>query len=467
MPGFLNAEAAAKLADLSCWLRRLLPVLLCLLATQPLRAKDSFNWDTNRNRVSVDIQAGKLSDLLEKIATATGWQVFVEPETLHAVSAKFKNLAPGEALGLLLGDVSFALVPETNATARLYVFRTARQNATQLVRAVRRPGAKRIDNELVVRLKPGMRIEDLARQLGARIVGRLDRLNAYRLRFDDAAAAEAAREQLANNPDVAAVDNNYEIDRPPGPNSSQAAGLLPRLELKPPPDSGRVVVGLIDTAVQPLGNNLDQFLQKQVSVAGEAQTDVTSPTHGTAMADAILRSLQGVTQGSTSVQILPIDVYGPNEATSTFDVANGIATAVNSGAKVINLSLGSPSSSGFLNDIIAQARSLGILLIASAGNNGDTTDIYPAALNGVDAVTAMEQGRLPPYANRGSFVSLAAPGSLLLPFGSQTFYVQGTSVSSAYLSGIAAGYMDANQATAAQADSYLHNTFGVRITTGK
>src|SRR6516165_245414 len=91
----------------------LLPAALSFfLALAPLvsaRAADSLNWNTNQARVSADIQGGQLLKVLQQIATATRWQVFVEPETFHTVSAKFKDLPPGEALHLLLGDVSFAL----------------------------------------------------------------------------------------------------------------------------------------------------------------------------------------------------------------------------------------------------------------------------------------------------------------------------------------------------------------------
>src|SRR5262245_46628877 len=79
-------------------------LLLALLAGS-LSAADAFNWNTNQNRVSADIKSSSLLSLLEQIAVATRWQVFVEPETLHTVSAKFENLPPGEALRLLLGDV--------------------------------------------------------------------------------------------------------------------------------------------------------------------------------------------------------------------------------------------------------------------------------------------------------------------------------------------------------------------------
>lgn len=448
----------------------LLYALVAFLAV-PVSAADTLTWNTNRNRVSADVKNTPLLDLLEQVAGATGWQVFVEPETLHNVSAKFKDLNPGEALQFLLGDANFALVPQTNSAARLFVFRTSRLNATQMVHAKRPepPKAKLIANELIVRLKPGAKIDDIAKLLGAKVVGRIDGMNAYRLQFDDAASADAARQQLAGNQDVTSVDSNYAIDQPPVP-GQVGSGLTPppSLQLKPPPDNGRVIVGLIDTAVQPLGNNLDQFLQKQVLLAGDAQLDPNSPSHGTAMAETILRSIEDVTQGSTSVQILPIDVYGQSATTSTFDVANGIVQAVNSGAQIVNLSLGSPGDSPFLRNVIDDAVSKNIIFFASAGNSPDTSPVYPAAYPGVNPVTALDpNGQLASYANRGSWVDLGAPGTSVVYYGSQAWYEVGTSPAAAFASGLAAGYMDANQKTAPQAQAFVHNSLGITITQAK
>jgi hypothetical protein len=435
-------------------------------------ADDKLNWNTNSSLVSADIKSTHIFKVLEQIAGVTGWQVFVEPETAHTVSAKFNNLPPGDALHLLLGDVNFALVPQTNTSPRLFVFRTTRERATQLVRPAKpaetASKSKVIPNELIVQLKPGMKIDDLARQLGAKVIGRIDSLNAYRLQFEDQKAADAARLQLGSNPDVASVDSNYSIDRPQTPGVALSTTVPPpQLQLKPPPDTGRVIVGLVDTAVQPLGNNLDQFLLKQISVAGDAQLDPNSPSHGTSMAETVLRAIQAVTKGSTSVQILPVDVYGPNASTSTFDVAAGIPQAVNNGAKIINLSLGSDGDSLFLHQVIQNASALGVLFIGAAGNQPVTTAFYPAAYPEVRAVTAIDQGQLAPYANRGSFVSLGAPGTSVVYFDSQPYSVTGTSTSAAYLSGAAAGYMDANHATTTSANNFLNKNFGVTITSGK
>ena len=195
------------------------------------RANDLFSWSTNRDRVTADIQSLTVERLLGRVASATGWQVFLEPGTSRDVSAKFKDVPPGDALRLLLGDLNFALVPETNASPRLYVFRTSRVNATQRIRPADAKGgartAKVIPNELIVRLKPGAKIEDIARLLGAKVIGRIDGLNAYRLQFQDEAAADAARGQLAGNSDVAGVEPNYVVDAPPAPIQVNPAGAPP------------------------------------------------------------------------------------------------------------------------------------------------------------------------------------------------------------------------------------------------
>jgi hypothetical protein len=435
----------------------------------PVQAANSLNWETNRNRVSADIKAGKLLPVLEQIASITGWQVFLEPDTTCTISAKFDRLPPGEALHLLLHDLNFALVPVTNASSKLFVFRSNMQNATQSVRPANPAGAdskgKLIPNELIVRLKPGAKIDELAKLLGAKVTGRIDSLNAYRLEFEDAAAADAARKQLTDNPDVAAVDSNYSIDRPATPAGAQGSNLPPpaQLQLKPPPSDGRIIVGLVDTALQPLGNGLDSFLLKAISVAGDAQLDPSSPSHGTSMAETILRSLAAMTKGSSSVQILPVDVYGPNASTTTFDVGGGIARAVNGGANPINLSLGSAGDSPFLDSIIQDASSKNIVFIAAAGNTPVTTAFYPAAYSGVMAVTAIDQGQLASYANRGSFVSLGAPGTSVVYFNNQPYYVMGTSASAAFISGIAAGYMDTTHNSVSQMQAFLRSNFGVKL----
>ena len=407
-------------------------------------------WNKTTDRVTADVRDWPLLGLLETIAGRTGWQVFMEPDDSFKSSVKFSDRPSGEALRLLLGDLNYALVPQSNATQRLYVFRTTLKNATQAVRSGAGTNGvarlKHVPNELIVRVKPGTDIEQLARTLGAKITGRLDKLNAYRLEFPDADAADAAKKVLADASGVADVDYNYYFE-PPQPTREFAgsSSTAPNaLQLKPPGDSGRVIVGLIDTAVQPLGGNLDAFLLQQLSVAGQANLDTSSPLHGTSMAETILRSLEGVTKGSTSVQILPVDVYGSGVETTTWNVANGITQAVNNGATVINLSLGGTTGSSMLQDLIAQVSDRGIPIFAAAGNEPVTTPFYPAAYPTVIAVTGGDQNGISSYANRGSFVDVVAPDAAIVTFDNRQYYVVGTSAASAFTAGVAAGLADKN-----------------------
>jgi len=68
------------------------------------------------------------------------------------------------------------------------------------------------------------------------------------------------------------------------------------------------------------------------------------------------------------------------------------------------------ADSAFLHSVIQDASSKNIVFIGAAGNSPVTTPFYPAAYPEVMAVTAIDQGQIASYANRGSFVSLGAPG---------------------------------------------------------
>jgi hypothetical protein len=448
----------------------------------PAFAGETFNWNTNQNLVTVDIHSRTLPRLLEEIASTTGWQVFLEPGTTHNTSAKFRELPPGEALHLLLGDLNFALVPQTNASPRLFVFRTGLGNATKRIRPASETSAKhtagKIPNELVVRLRPGAKIDDLARALGAKVIGRIDGLNAYRLAFSDEAATQTAWQSLSGNEDVTGVEYNYYVDPSPSAvqlNSSSVAPL--QLTLNPSIGSGQPIVGLIDTAVQPLGNNLDKFLVKSLSVAGDANSDSGSPTHGTSMFEDILRAAAAVTGGSSSMQVLSVDVYGPNATTSTFDVANGITLAVNNGANVLNLSLGGPGDSPLLQDLIQQVITQnGIPVIAAAGNSASSSPFYPAAYPGVISVTASTAtnpgqsaapGPLASYANYGNWVDLIAPGQSVVYFGGNAWLVSGTSTSTAYVSGMIGGFADRNRTTTRTAAATINTMSALQFSSPK
>src|ERR1019366_8383352 len=185
----------------------------------------------------------------------------------------------------------------------------------------------RLANELLVKLKPGADIDAIAKSLGAKVVGRNDKLGLYRLQFADAAATDAALASLKTNPDVAAVDYNYIFARPPAPQQVANAPAGPvSLTLDPnsTSDPCNPVVGLIDTTMQSLGSQLNPFLLPAINVTGDTTTpSATVPTHATGMAQTILRAISQQSS-STSVKILPVDVYGNSETASSWNVALGV-----------------------------------------------------------------------------------------------------------------------------------------------
>jgi hypothetical protein len=446
--------------------KRIAICLLLVVLSLSAGAADTnlFVWHRGTDRVDADLRGMALWPLLETIAAQAGWHIYVEPDTTNTTSAKFKDLPSNEALKMLLGNLNFALVPQSNGLPRLYVFRTVMKNATRPVLAPK-PVVRHAANELLVKLKPGTDADALAKALGAKITGRNDKLGLYRLLFDNASAADAALGQIKNNSDVVGADYNYYFDQPPPIQALSSAPVGPvSLTLDPPTpgDPCNTVVGLIDTQVQSLGSQLDPFMLKPLSVAGDAGPNATSgPTHGTAMAQTILRAIsQQVTSGKSSVRILSVDVYGSNAMATTWDVAVGIQKAVDGGATILNLSLGGPNDSAILADVLRQAVAAGIPVYAAAGNQPLTTPTYPAADPGVISVTALQQrGQIASYANDGIWVDLALPGGSVIYFNSQAYGVQGTSVSTAYATGMAAGTKGQNCAPWAQIQTAMQQQF--------
>jgi uncharacterized Zn-binding protein involved in type VI secretion len=419
--------------------------------------------------LSVQATGQPLLEVLGQLAARTGWHIFVEPDSNPEIRTSFTNVGVGRALEVLVGNMNYALVPQRDAPTKLFVFRTSRDQATLEVRAPtdESPPAltiRRVDNELIVTVEPGTDIEALAKRLGAKVTGQLPGTNTYRLTFENDAAAESARTQLAGQPGVKGVDYNYVVDRPKPP-QSLAQGPLPpvKLGLNPPTGKDGIVVGLVDTGVQKLGGDLDQFLLPGKSLAGDAALPSDQLTHGTSMAETILRSIEQSGGNSTSIQILPVDIYGAKGSSTSFDVALGIAAAVNGGANIINLSLGSYGGASYLQEVIREASQKGIVIFAAAGNEPVTQPVYPAAYPDVIAVTAAQGNQLAPYANRGEFVDMIAPGSSVVYFNGQPYGISGTSTATAYASGLAAAVAERQQISLSQAAALISRKYAVRF----
>jgi len=402
--------------------------------------------------------------VLEQIRKQTGWEVFVDPDLALKVSSEFKGKSPGDALKLVLGNTPYTLSPSIKGATKLYVFRDKRDQATK--RIVTKPKeAKPIPNEVVVILKEGKDGKALAAQYNAKIVGFIADLNAYRLKFKDAEAAKQAKALIDANGNWGETDSNYSVDRPEAiePVGSSA---LPGLKLDPSNlnNGDAIIIGMIDTGIQLDGMVNTDFLLPSINIVGEPKMDPNLPSHGTSMADTMLRGLAESNLGADSrpVQILPIDVYGDSPTTTTFDIARGITAGVNAGAPIINLSLGGSGDSALLHSVIKNSHDAGVLFLGAAGNEPVATPTYPAAYPEVMAVTASNRsGGIASYANYGDFVDVAAPGANLVRYNGKSWYVSGTSASSAYISGLAAGMTSRSGKTPTQVGNGIISVMGL------
>ncbi|MGV9235093.1 S8 family serine peptidase [Streptomyces nigra] len=171
--------------------------------------------------------------------------------------------------------------------------------------------------------------------------------------------------------------------------------------------------------------------------------------HGTGMASLIAGHGHGA-NGSSGVvglapkaKILPIRYGSTGDKLNTVEWAAGVRYAVDHGATVINLSL--VDSAAYPGSKAAQAikyaQDHDAVVVAGAGNDSGTVN-YPAALPGVVAVSAVDQGlNFWSKSNTGD-VTVAAPGvetPQADPTSSSGYVVaDGTSGSTAYVSAIVA-----------------------------
>ncbi len=155
-----------------------------------------------------------------------------------------------------------------------------------------------------------------------------------------------------------------------------------------------IKVGLIDTGVGP-HPYLADAVDRGAIIEGIHVADGTDVSyHGTMMAGLIAarpadsRHPAGIAPGVSlsSVRVYKDGAHGANAD----DVAKAIRhLSVDIGVDLINLSLSSDTPSEAQAAAIADARAVGTYCIAAAGNSGGEPVGYPAAFDGVAAISAL------------------------------------------------------------------------------
>jgi subtilisin family serine protease/subtilisin-like proprotein convertase family protein len=167
-------------------------------------------------------------------------------------------------------------------------------------------------------------------------------------------------------------------------------------------------------------------------------------SHGTHVAGLIAAALNNAVGGAGvagAAKILPVRWFGSGPWTSTV-VAQSIVYAVNSGAKILNISynldgfVGDPVVTGALN----LAYDAGCLIVNSAGNTNQMSPARQGFDQSLLLASADASGAKSGFSNFGSGIDLTAPGNGLLSTLTGGGYgtMSGTSMAAPIAAGVAA-----------------------------
>lgn len=220
------------------------------------------------------------------------------------------------------------------------------------------------------------------------------------------------------------------------------------------PELGRgVKVAVIDTGIDlnhPLLRGRIDTVGAWDYVGGDATPQEELPVigvkkygHGTAVSGVVL-------QIAPNAEILPLRVLNPAGRGPMSRVLQAMDRAVASGARVINLSLGSDTDSAALNAMISAAIAKGVVVVNSSGNSGTEGMVYPAqnlttgkftvnsGLLGIGSVDM--KGMKSSFSTYSTAMSMTAPGEKVVTSypDSRLAYASGTSFAAPAVSGAVA-----------------------------
>ena len=305
--------------------------------------------------------------------------------------------------------------------------------ASSVDRDIETGSGKEVPNEKIVRFasREGLR-GFLTMAPPGSVLGQLEALNAARVKSGSWLGA-AAQENGGT------VSGNFYIRVPEVP-----------LELREKGDTmyqavGKKALDLIgaEGVTSDWGNGVTVALMDTPLEGVETDGGETAG-HGTAMRSLIAGDAGAARGAAPGVKILGFPVLDAEGKGNSFALAEAIVRAVDQGAKVVNMSLGSDGDSPLVRDAVQYALTRNVALVAAAGNDAVNRVSYPAAYDGVVAVASVDAwGNHLYFSNRGQALDLAAPGYAVVAAwpGGKNVEVSGTSASTALVTGAVAALL--------------------------
>ncbi len=187
-----------------------------------------------------------------------------------------------------------------------------------------------------------------------------------------------------------------------------------------------LTIAVIDTGADLGAPDLSAKTPQTFSIRKRLADVPDANGHGTfvaALAAGSSTNGDGIAGVGGEAGLMVVQAGGPTGAFTDVDEAAAIVYAVDHGARILNLSLGGPTSSSIEKRAVDYAVAKGALLVAAVGNGylrGNDVE-YPAALlqpvgskgvggRGLSVGASNRYGARASFSNTGSYVSLAAPG---------------------------------------------------------
>ena len=186
-------------------------------------------------------------------------------------------------------------------------------------------------------------------------------------------------------------------------------------------------------------------------VTGTSQTgdawDFPGDSHGTHVAGTVAalanneRGVVGVHSGD-NLALHIVKVFDDSGRwTNSSDLIDALDDCVANGSQIVSMSLGGSGASAAESQAYAEALANGVLSVAAASNDGNTSYSYPASYDSVVSVAAVDSGKNHAYfSNRNDQVELAAPGVAVdsTTVGGGYAEYNGTSMATPHVAGAAA-----------------------------
>jgi len=207
--------------------------------------------------------------------------------------------------------------------------------------------------------------------------------------------------------------------------------------------SGSINIAILDTGVDLDHPDLANKIVSNIDFSTSATTNdvYNHGTHVAGIAAAMTNNAIGVAGLGYTSTIMNVKVLSDTGSGSYSGIASGIIWAADNGAEIINLSLAGSFGASTLEDAVNYAWSKGVVVVAAAGNSGNTTPMYPAYYTNCIAVAATDiNDARASWSNYGDWVDVAAPGASIYSMrkDNKYGYGSGTSMASPHVAGLAA-----------------------------